>query len=570
MKLPQFIASTSVRETGLVRAQDIGALTNVGDAEFRALSQVGAAIGSAADKATRAYLQRQIIDDDIEAGDVNLKDLEIIKRGLGTARNYVPSVDEVLPDDADYLKKTTAAIFSNEVKAKVRADILSDYERDSAKLYSNIVSPRIKARLIAQRNLRLPDYIEAIDKELNRTHEKYQIKKITDYANTAAANGDIDLAMHWIDRGIKHKLFDDAVGEELKTGLMKEFFRNSAVRNAEETINSLIEELAARKKDEGVISEDIMTDAELNDSLKSARIVQKENIVAFENEINSKLVAIDNTSDMSQADFDSQSKVLKSSILLANIPGTQKRKMLTDLERWRRGTSEIDYARILALNQEMDAAQRSGIVDPTIEDRIITASLEGAFGGRLKGAQKLYATMIRRFETLKFDERVQAIGPIVNMFNRENADDPRLILLFNQAKNKFITENPDASTREVFIEISALAESYSVLPEAEIIEKMTDGKILPKPQEVISLPGQGAIPSKKQLEADLKTAGTTDKRIRMVNPKGAVFRVIPKDVEKKKKDGWVVLITVTTQVEYDKLPSGTHYIDANGVRGVKP
>lgn len=509
MKFPRYIASTAVRETGLVRAQDIGALTNIGGAEFQAIEQAGRAISGAADLSAREYLQRQAIDDDIEAGDVNLKDLEIIKRGLETARNYVPSMDEVLPDDANYLTKTTAAIFSNEVKAKVRADILNGYEKDSAKLYSNIKSPRIKARLIAQRNARLPDYIEAIDKELNRTHEKYQVRKVTNYAGSAAANGDIDIAMHWIDRGIEHGLFDDAVGDELKTNLMKEFFQNSAVRDTEATIAALHEEMAARKKGKGEIPEDIMTDADLNQSLNDALTVQKENIVAFENDINSKFVTIDNTPDMLQADFDSQARILKASISLANIPGTQKRKMLADLERWRRGTGEIDYARQLALNQEMDAAQRSGIVDPTIKDRIINAHLEGAFGGRNKGGQKNYGIMIRRFETLKFDERVQATVFIVKAFERENADDPRLIFLFHQAKNKIITESPDASTRELFIEISALAEAYSVLPESTIIQEMTQEGTVPKrkPQELHTPPGpaQGTIPSTKQLEQDLKT-----------------------------------------------------------------
>ena len=146
--------------------------------------------------------------------------------------------------------------------------------------------------------------------------------------------------------------------------------------------------------------------------------------------------------------------------------------MLRGIGTWAKGTNEIDYARILSLNQEMDAAQRSGIVDPTIRDRIVQANLEGAFGGRNKGGQRTYATAIRRFEKLEFDERLQAINPIVKDFERYNSDDPRLILLFHQEKNKIVTDNPDMDTRELFTKISALADTYGVLPESIIVSKM--------------------------------------------------------------------------------------------------
>jgi hypothetical protein len=211
-------------------------------------------------------------------------------------------------------------------------------------------------------------------------------------------------------------------------------------------------------------------------------IDERTKIVEFESGINSELVRIDNTEDMTQADFNKQAKALKERVRVAKISGTAKRKMLTDLERWRRGTNEIDYARILSLNQEMDAAQRSGIVDPTIQTRIMQASLEGAFGGRLKGGQKTYGNMIRRFEKLQFDERLQATSSIVSMFERENADDPRLIFLFHEAKNKFIAEHPDIDTKELFIKISGLAESYDVLPESVIKKKMKKTVIMTDPK----------------------------------------------------------------------------------------
>ncbi len=519
MKLPKYIASTAVRETGLVRAQDIGALTNVGAAEFQAIEQAGRAIGHISDLGARAYMNRQALDDIIESGVATQRVQESWNKAEESVRNFNPAHDMPLPDAPKYLETLTT--FGTKERDAFLQSLLEDIEKDATKIFKGVRSAKTKAQLVGQYNEFYADRAKDLKGELNKILNDYQIDEMSKLARAAALNADAATANLYIERMVKHGLITNVTASKLKTNLMKEFFQNSAARNAEATIAALNQEMAARKKGKGDIPEDIMTDADLHQSLNNALTIQKENIVAFENDINAKLVAIDNTPDLSQADFDSQSRILKASISLANIPGTQKRKMLADLERWRRGTSEIDYARILALNQEMDAAQRSGIVDPTIEDRITNASLEGAFGGRNKGGQKNYGIMIRRFEKLKFDERVQVTVSIVNAFERENADDPRLIFLFHQAKNKIITENPDASMRDLFVSISALAEAYSVLPESTIIQEMTQGDTGPKrkPQEVHAPPGpaQGTIPSTKQLEGDLKA-------VQMQSPTGVPIR----------------------------------------------
>jgi len=214
--------------------------------------------------------------------------------------------------------------------------------------------------------------------------------------------------------------------------------------------------------------------------------IDSKELLAFENNLNDSLIGIDNAPDMSQSDFDMQAIKLKDSITASNVPGANKKKLLADLERWRRGTGEVDYAKVLSLNQEMDAAQRSGIVDPTIETRIMRANLEGAFGGRNKGGQKTYADMIRRFKKLEFDERLQAIAPIVSAFARENSYDPELVFLFNQAKNKVVAENPDADTKDLFIKVSALAESYGILP-----PDVVSARLRQKPKTVLMKSPEG-------------------------------------------------------------------------------
>ncbi|GAH00665.1 unnamed protein product, partial [marine sediment metagenome] len=102
--------------------------------------------------------------------------------------------------------------------------------------------------------------------------------------------------------------------------------------------------------------------------------------------------------------------------------------------------------------------------------------------------------------------------------------DPRLVFLFHQAKNKIITESPDATMRELFVTVSGLANVYSVLPEAEIVEQMARPEGAPAPVkapvvEKEQKAGPGAIPSKKQLERDLDQSA-----VQMQSPTGTPIR----------------------------------------------
>ena len=354
--------------------------------------------------------------------------------------------------------------------------------------------------------------------EAYRVHNPEKIKQANENFNSNA-------------RAIFSPTEAEIVKRNAITAGFKGYFEDRAGKDAEGTIAILNKEIEARKTNKGKIPEEVMTNSEVRDSISVAQVIMKESTAAFENTLNDTLVKIDNTPELSQNDFNQQAKLLKTGVLAANIPGTQKKRILEGLEKWRRGTNEIDYAKVLSLNQEMDAAQRSGIVDPTIKDRIVRASLEGSFGGRNKGGQKTYGDMIRRFEKLQFDERAQAISVIVRTFERENADDPRLVFLFHQAKNKILAESPDATMRDLFVTISALANVYGVLPEAEIIEKMTrpEGEVVPETKPLIKTEqgvGQGAIPSVKQLKRDLKVEQVTAKprvsakRVVMQGPEG--------------------------------------------------
>jgi len=288
-----------------------------------------------------------------------------------------------------------------------------------------------------------------------------------------------------LDKTVAAKLLASAQKAEVE-GLVTRYYRNGFYVNARETLEASSLSQADKEDLEDEIDQD-----------------EKKAILEFEYGINNELVAIDNAPNMTQADFNNQASKIKTDILTyPHITGTQRKKMLSDLDRWKRGTNEIDYAKILSLNQEMDAAQRSGIVDPTIKNRITDANLEGAFGGRHRGGQKTYGDMVRRFNKLQFDERAQSITPIVRTFERENRDDPRLIFLFHQAKNKIMTDNTDMASRELFVKISGLAESYSILPEKDIVQKMKKDEA----GKIIMVSPEGKLyevpPTKRQLFID--------------------------------------------------------------------
>ncbi len=117
----------------------------------------------------------------------------------------------------------TASIVSVELRDEYKQKLLKDIEKDSSTLYDSIRSPRTKARLINQRNDKYTENVQRIDRALNAKLQKYQEKKIISYAETAATNGDIEMADKWIDIGIEHGLFDDVDGDELKDNNAKDY-----------------------------------------------------------------------------------------------------------------------------------------------------------------------------------------------------------------------------------------------------------------------------------------------------------------------------------------------------------
>jgi len=219
MKLPRFIASGGVRETGLVRAQDIGALTNVGDAEFRAIAQAGAAIGAVSDLGFRAFMSRQAIDDEIESGKATQRVQESWNNVDNTITNLVPDIDMPLPGDPDYNK--TLVTLSKAKIDKMLPELLGDVEKDAKEIFGSVVNPKLKAQLIAQYNDQYADNVKRVKGALNAKLNDYQLGEINKLATAAARNGNADIANHYIDIADKHGLITHTKAVALKDDFTK-------------------------------------------------------------------------------------------------------------------------------------------------------------------------------------------------------------------------------------------------------------------------------------------------------------------------------------------------------------
>lgn len=197
MKLPRFVASGGVRETGLVRAQDIGALTNVGDAEFRAIQQAGAAIGAVSDLGTRAFMSRQALDDKIATTEANMRAQDAATEGIGAISAYDVKVGQPLPDNIkEYYNGDKVNPFSTVNKDRLYVGTFNDYKAKILNLSKAIKNPRRRELWTAQT---IAAGSVSFKQASNAKHQEHQETTILGYAMTAASNGDMELANQWID-----------------------------------------------------------------------------------------------------------------------------------------------------------------------------------------------------------------------------------------------------------------------------------------------------------------------------------------------------------------------------------
>lgn len=225
-KLPRVTATTPPpRETGLVRAQDIGALTRTGDAEvFQEIARFGGVLGDVAGLGAQAYMNRQQIDDEIEAGVASQKAKEIFRQKEDEVSQLDVSIDMPLPGDPKYLETLTT--FSTTERDRFLQEAVKSIEKDATKLSSGFKSPRAKARFETWYNNNYADFVDSLRSKYDLKLHDYQIDQMSKLAESAARNGDMDTANKFIDMMDKHELITPTQATRRKKALA-EFSKQS-------------------------------------------------------------------------------------------------------------------------------------------------------------------------------------------------------------------------------------------------------------------------------------------------------------------------------------------------------
>jgi len=202
MKLPRYTATIAPpKETGLVRAQDTGALTDVGSAEFRAIEGAGRAIQQTAGIGFQVYMDRQALDDLQKMGEISIKAQESEKLGIDEIGLIDIQESRPLPNDPDYYKGDK--IPDSISWAKSNEKVFADHKKRILDLATPIKNPKTRQKWINSQLIRGADSFGRVSRA---KYDEYQQATFLGYAKDAASNGDIETANKWIDIAEKYGL----------------------------------------------------------------------------------------------------------------------------------------------------------------------------------------------------------------------------------------------------------------------------------------------------------------------------------------------------------------------------
>lgn len=216
MKLSRYTAQTPPpRSSGLIRATDIGALTQTGEqAKWSGVGAFGRGLEFAGRLAFQARQHRQALDDDVESGLFSQKSEERINLGLDEVTNFDWNTNMPQPGSEDYYERLeTYNIDERDAYGKA---IYGGIAEDIEKQIASIKSPRVKA---AKEKWWLENQGDIWNKvrHVNAlNHEDWVRTQMTKMAETAYKNGDIEKGDLWNDRMDEHNLITSQSSEKAK------------------------------------------------------------------------------------------------------------------------------------------------------------------------------------------------------------------------------------------------------------------------------------------------------------------------------------------------------------------
>lgn len=208
MRLPTFRATTAPpRETGLVRA-DPRALTDTGDAEFRALQQVGGAIRSVGGVAGQFAIERKNLDNEAAAGRADARSIDALTEATNAINGQDFSLNTVLPDDPKkYYSGETGDIleFTTEDKVRGREEQIRivNGRLENLSKAMNFRGEKARLRWLEGKKNKAREHLTKVS---NAKQTEFQTEMFLGNARNAAANGDMEVSEQWIDLAEKSGL----------------------------------------------------------------------------------------------------------------------------------------------------------------------------------------------------------------------------------------------------------------------------------------------------------------------------------------------------------------------------
>ncbi len=399
MKLPRYTATTPPpRESGVARAQDIGALTRTGGQEFKAIAQAGEAIQKTAGLGFRAYMDRQALDDQQKMGEISIKAQEAEKQGRDSIGLIDMAESRPLPNDPDYYKGDK--IPDSETWAKSNESVFADYKKKIISLSTAIKNPKTRQAWINTRLVRGSGNFNGISRA---KYNEYQESVFLNYAETAASNGDIKLANQWIDIAEKHGLIGPKKAAAERDKNTENYIVGLYRKGNYVEARKILEASSLGSKQKERLDDEIDTD-ERSVILKvntADRIKYKET----ERELHQQFINGTLTSDQNNEAFKSGKSDVSThrayDTIIKNKELTETDSVLS--EKWLNGS---------LTKSDITKAQKEG--------RLNNSSVVGAWLSRLNQGQ---------FNAGAYDRALTKIRDV--RFNKDKYDDVRLYLLKN-------------------------------------------------------------------------------------------------------------------------------------------
>jgi len=597
---PGFTASTPPpRSSGLARAQNIGALTQSSEqAKWSGVGAFGRGMSYASQLSFQASQHRQALDDDIEWGTATTRVKDKFRLAGEAAERLDVSMDMPLPDDPDYLK--TLSSFSTTKRDQFLTESLKDIEKDVGKLSRGFSNPKNRVQFENWYNDNYRKLASGVQLMFNKKLDSYQRSEISRLSETAAENGDLATADHYVELMDKRELITPERAEVLKQNNKVIADTNTTYKNAQaimavkgyrEAVNFVMAQdidieikkkirtnlnfeaaqqteqvEIQREKDRDEISKLIRSGQSAEAAIENSYLDEKEQWTWFEREraeaarlVKGELIETNQTvkGDLEAMAYD----IHNGSVSMQDFV-----KRLEEERYDKKGIDDSDYDELRSLAEREFKSYQSNEMKARIQfarNQLITMPDEltwNEFILRLPSSKRKPAIALRKLELNNLD-------------------------LYRKALNDWLKGYPDATADEIYDVGRRLLSHYKKYPEQLRIEAESKERMriavrkrgqeeLKKAKEVMGQKTTIAAEVKMtdmpdaELEQKFRDAKFTDPEWQSLYNEITTRRE-GKGQAQATPEELSTLPAPKTKEEYDKLDPGTKYIDPEGNERIK-